>query len=445
MITIVNETTFNFHSTNLNCGTIPIPATSPGNLLVVVALSFHIAVQWQPADLRGCAESYVATDVDGLLTEVPFYSLPQQNLAFQTPWDWANVAFAGGIRTCADILYVITKGGATSLLFHSSAQTHLWIYELHSDTGTFTLGNFNDTGNKNGAVIGPSLSGSSQAFFICCAAVLNNAYSSVSSPWVLDSTLIDGNAPAYIIGGGNQAGAIFNDPLDEFTCVGAVFNSGPAPPPPPPPPVPTSLCAPVDGIGNPVNGVFIQDLSLFIIPATSLYKQLVPFAAISANESHVQGRAEIILDFNNTEGIYSRDMGTIFTWPVFSETILDVWQPSIIPMDGEIYDRLSYHCLMTSLGTVGWQHAREMNIAYASTTLLMILLTFDQWPSISLVLPPSPSETKQKLTLPPNKFKLAEVFISSTQPFKLWTNDLEMKIKQWGSAETYRVARPVSG
>ncbi len=208
----------------------------------------------------------------------------------------------------------------------------------------------------------------------------------------------------------------------------------------------TQPCAPVDGItGDPVNGVFIPDLSLFIIPATSLYKDLVPFSAIRVNESHVEGRAAVILDFNDSEGIYSRDMGTIFTWPVFSETILDVWQPSIIPMDGEIYDRLSYHCLMTSLNSVGWNHAREMNLAYAAPAGLTILLQFDQWPDITLTLPASVSEIKAKLTLPPNKWKLVEIFISSPQAFKLWTNDLELKTKPWGSAEPYRVARPVSG
>ena len=209
--------------------------------------------------------------------------------------------------------------------------------------------------------------------------------------------------------------------------------------------IPVSPCAPTDGSGNPVNGVFVPDLGLFIIPATALYNDLIPNAALKSSESTAEGRHSIIVDFNNNEGTYARDLGTIFTWDLQSDTILDVWQPSIIPLDGEVYDRLSFHCLMTSLNNVGWQHAREMNISHASQADLTLLLTFDQWPNIVVTVPNSGGqEIKQKVTLPPNKFKLVEVFISSTLPFKLWASDLEMKIGQWGRSDAYRVLKPVS-
>lgn len=190
----------------------------------------------------------------------------------------------------------------------------------------------------------------------------------------------------------------------------------------------------------------IADLELTITPYTALYTQPVSDSLISVNESSSEGRTAIILDFNSSEGIYSRDLGTIFSWPTTNEIAIDVWQPSIAPMDGEIYDRLSYHCLFTSLEGQGWQHAREMNVAHASTSDLTLLLNFDQGAPITLTIPNSSGATiKTKVTLPPNKWKMVEIFISSAQPFKMWTNDLEMKVKSWGSAEAYRLLRPVSG
>lgn len=190
----------------------------------------------------------------------------------------------------------------------------------------------------------------------------------------------------------------------------------------------------------------IADLSLTITPTHALYTQNVPDGQITVNESTVEGRNAIILDFNNTEGLYTRDLGTIFQWPTIAGTILDIWQPTVIPMDGELYQRLSYHCLMTSLAGSGWQHARDMDIAFASTTDLNLLLTFDQWPNINLTIPSSGGATlKTTVELPANKWKMMEIFLSSAQPFLLWTNDLEMKVRSWGSTGPYRVERPVSG
>jgi hypothetical protein len=193
------------------------------------------------------------------------------------------------------------------------------------------------------------------------------------------------------------------------------------------------------------SGAFVPDLSLYVQPCTALYETAVPTTSIAINESTVQGRNAIILDFNDSEGLYARDLGVVFTWPVNSGTILDICQPSIIPMDDDVYQRLSFHFLMKSLGGVGWQHAREMNIAYSSTTAITLLLTFDQWPAITITLPSSSgSEIKQKVTLPANKWKLIEGFISSASPFLLWQNDMELKVGTWGRTEGYKVLKPFS-
>jgi hypothetical protein len=195
--------------------------------------------------------------------------------------------------------------------------------------------------------------------------------------------------------------------------------------------------------------MYISDLQLTITPASALYTSLVPDSALTVNESVTQGRNAIILDFNDSDGLYARDLGTIFQWPTSAGTVLEVWQPSIIPLDEDRYQRMSFHFLIKDLGGVGWNHVREMNVPYTSSAALTLLLTFDNGAvpsSITLTLPSSGgTPTKLKVTMPPNKWKQCEGWISSTQPFLLRDTDLEMKCRSWGSAEAYRVVKPFSG
>ena len=521
-VTIVRETVY---TNPLNIGhdtfSLSAPAT-PGNTLIVVAMAFIGVTFWDTPE-------FIQTDTDGLLTEVPFWTL---NPLPGAHWDFGNWFIASGGRSsvAADVLYVKTNG-ATSITFRCASSPKIWVYEV-SGLATPTVDFFALAGS-NGAnkapVISPALAGSGNPdFCVAITPTANNSYSSVPAPWTLDSTIQLGNAPAYLIGPGTESPIIYGGPNDDFTSAIVAFvgtpgqsriivNKSTNPPSATQgfifhpswaggtpfiltngqsndsgviPPgtysltedpvtgwsmsasvsngsplnaisvspgetvvinvlntqaVPVSPCAPTDGSGNPVNGVFVPDIGLFIIPATALYNDLIPNAALKSSESTAEGRHSIIVDMNNNEGVYARDLGTIFTWDLQADTILDVWQPSIIPLDGEVYDRLSFHCLMTSLNNVGWQHAREMNISHASQADLTLLLTFDQWPNIVLTIPNSVGkEIKQKVTLPPNKFKLVEIFLSSALPFKLWASDLEMKIGQWGRSDAYRVLKPVS-
>ena len=85
----------------------------------------------------------------------------------------------------------------------------------------------------------------------------------------------------------------------------------------------------------------ISDLSLTIIPSTALYNNDIPDANINAYESEVEGRNAIVLDFFNGDGLYARDLGTTFSFPMTARTILYRWQPSIIPQPESIYGRAS--------------------------------------------------------------------------------------------------------
>jgi hypothetical protein len=190
-------------------------------------------------------------------------------------------------------------------------------------------------------------------------------------------------------------------------------------------------------------------LSLTITPSSALYTNPIPDSALTFSEDVTQGRHAITIDFSSPDGIYARDMGTIFQWPTVARTVLNVWQPSITPLDEDRYYRLSFHFTKKSLGIIGWGHAREMNIPYTSTAPINVMLLFDSGAvpgSISIPLPSSGGlNAKTKVTLPPNKWKMVEGVISSTVPFLLRDTDLELKIKSWGSADSYQIVRPFSG
>lgn len=83
----------------------------------------------------------------------------------------------------------------------------------------------------------------------------------------------------------------------------------------------------------------IADLSLTISPYTALYTQLVPDANIVATESHTEGRAAVVLDFNAGNGLYSRDLGAVLSWPLGVGNLLRIWQPSQIPQPESVYNR----------------------------------------------------------------------------------------------------------
>ena len=282
--------------------------------------------------------------------------------------------------------------------------------------------------------------------------------------------------------------------------------------------------------------------SIAIAPATELYSNYISAGNIVLTQYLTEGRVAAVLDFNGGDGLYSRDFETEFHWGIGSKAVLRVWQPSLIPMPEQQYNRptdwddggtpgakyiqgiqveadsfglqktfslqssddLSLHALnemptifpkqtirsfscvtpfiahsarivstdavawriwkselvfqpwpsaamnwqteLNSLGSTGWSHAREMNIAYASTASITIVLTFDAWPTITLTLPSTNGvQAKTKLTLPANKFKLIGFQVSSAQTFYLFERDLEVKVKQWGSTSLFQVLKVVGG
>jgi hypothetical protein len=109
-----------------------------------------------------------------------------------------------------------------------------------------------------------------------------------------------------------------------------------------------------------------------------------------------------------------------------------------------------------SLGGVGWQHIRELNIAHLSTTDMTLTLVFDidAVPrQIVLNVPNSGAaslsdmtrQAKTKITIPANKFKLVSFRLNSSSAFRIFNADIEVKRGIWGRGNAYDVLKPFGG
>jgi len=308
----------------------------------------------------------------------------------------------------------------------------------------------------------------------------------------------------------------------------------------------------------------IPSLSLTITPSTALYTSPVSDANIGVSTTTREGRTEIVLDFTGTgtggvqgEGLYARDLGTIFSWPISAGTVLNVWQPSVIALPENIYNRASdwqdggtsgnkliqgysieadsfgvaktfalqdsdtlqihqlsvmpavftkqsikyFSCVtpfqahsvrrvssdgvawrvfsegddsggvggagvisvpfpesqtnwqteLNSLGGEGWQHLEPvMNVEYISTTPVTLVFTVDSGNGsiapAAVTLPSSNGlQTKMKVELTYNKWKIIGFGLSSTAPFNLFSEGVEVKVRSWGDAGPARLVKPFGG
>jgi hypothetical protein len=130
----------------------------------------------------------------------------------------------------------------------------------------------------------------------------------------------------------------------------------------------------------------------------------------------------------STDGVQWRRWGLQWVFSLFPESVVE-WQSE-----------------STSHGLLGWQHVRELNIAHISTADLTLTIIPDVGDPIVLTVPNSGGvQTKRKVTVPANKAKLYSYRLSSTEPFCVFAPDIECKIKQWGSTDSYQVVKPFGG
>jgi hypothetical protein len=100
----------------------------------------------------------------------------------------------------------------------------------------------------------------------------------------------------------------------------------------------------------------------------------------------------------------------------------------------------------TSHGFMGWQHVREVNIGHRSTADLTLVITPDVGLGYGFTIPNSHDlVTKTKVTINPMKGKIFQYYVTSTAPFYLFLNDVEIKLGLWGRTGPYQNVKPFGG
>lgn len=97
----------------------------------------------------------------------------------------------------------------------------------------------------------------------------------------------------------------------------------------------------------------------------------------------------------------------------------------------------------TSFGLRGYFSHRDSYIAIQSTDVVVLSISPDAAPAVSLSFPSTAGNFLKPYTaLPPLKCKLGQYSVTSCTPFRLFVKDSEMRVKEWGNPGPYQVVRP---
>jgi hypothetical protein len=105
---------------------------------------------------------------------------------------------------------------------------------------------------------------------------------------------------------------------------------------------------------------------------------------------------------------------------------------------------------LTDLGGQGWQHIGYLNFEYISTAIVTLAFVVDTGNGsiapASLTLPSSGgTQTKVKLVVGPNKWKLIGFRASSSAKITVFKEGFELWVNSWGRDKGYRRVRPYGG
>ena len=135
------------------------------------------------------------------------------------------------------------------------------------------------------------------------------------------------------------------------------------------------------------------------------------------------------------------DLEVVLSWSTGSGNELDLWQPVLMPLPASILSRRTDGI---SVGK-GYQHVYLVNATFAATAPITLTLNTDQgifsqtWPASGTLA----VLTRVMEKMPPNKFKVCEYQIASTDPFYLFT--MEVHVGEWGRSGSYTVINPFEG
>jgi len=99
---------------------------------------------------------------------------------------------------------------------------------------------------------------------------------------------------------------------------------------------------------------------------------------------------------------------------------------------------------------MGWQHVRMLNIPYIAANPVTLTLIFDQQSNMTISgqMPATSSllyPTKQKVIPSANKSKLIGFQATSSSPFRVFQEMMEVWVGPWGRTDSYTIIRPFGG
>lgn len=159
------------------------------------------------------------------------------------------------------------------------------------------------------------------------------------------------------------------------------------------------------------------------------------------------GENDYLIDFTNAANADVQDVGMLLSFPIGSGCWLKEWQPDWTEIPELI---AAWRTGMLSYGLDGWLHIPWLRFAYQSTTAVTLKLITDQGATATLTIPSSGDVPAKFFTWVPAtvsgtsmKFRMLEwVADAGGTPFTVFSGDIEVAIKPWGSTQGYQTLRP---
>ena len=190
-----------------------------------------------------------------------------------------------------------------------------------------------------------------------------------------------------------------------------------------------------------VGDVFVRALVAPTAPiAAAFYSSLyqTPLGGLGPSPLDGTGVVEPYILDGGGAAIDVADISMVLSWATGAGNELDLWQPTLMPLPAAILSRRTDGI---SVGK-GYQHVYLVNFTFAATSSVTLILNTDQgiftqtWPGSGTLA----TLTKVMQKFSPNKFKVCEYQIVSSQAFYLFQS--EIWVGEWGRPGPYQIIDP---
>lgn len=155
-------------------------------------------------------------------------------------------------------------------------------------------------------------------------------------------------------------------------------------------------------------------------------------------------RARVQTDINSGDGKYAFNIALDMTWATSSTSPkIYFWEPWIEVTSDILADWITQE---TSHGLPGFQHIRDVYIELISSANVSFIVDVDDQEVITpqTYTIASTGGARRKVYVPVGilKGKIFNYHLSSANPFRLFANGCEVRVKSWGDGSSYQIVRP---